>query len=358
MSLIDNMYKVDMTYNGFKPNRAYPYFRNVANPMKKNNIIKDKIFLLVIVLLSVFISLSVVSCTVEPKKYVIAIINPNPGLNEVVEKFKSGLNGYGYVEGKNTTYIYVNNAREIDPALQEFKKNKVDLIFTLTTPATIKAKIAMEGTGIPVVFGTSYDPVKGGIVKSLLHQEENITGIKVGGGTQKALEWLLRIAPEVKRIFVPVKFDTEATSLSLEELKKIATKLKIELIISNIETLQDLKAALSSIPENVGAIFIVNSIFIVSNIDIIVETAIQRKLPTGAGMGQYKNGVTITYGQDYKHSGEQASRLADKILQGIPASSLPVETADYFLGINLKTAKAIDLEIPDDILIQADFVVR
>jgi putative ABC transport system substrate-binding protein len=182
---------------------------------------KTRLFPPVIILLSVFISLSAVSCTKKPeKKYVIAIINPNPQLNDVVRGFKNKMSEYGYVQGGNTTYMTINNLRDIDLAMPEFRQNKVDLIYTLTTPATMKAKNVMELTGIPVVFGTSYDPVKGGIVKRLAYQAENITGIKVGGSTQKALEWLLKIAPKVKRIFVPVKIDTEAATLSLAELKE------------------------------------------------------------------------------------------------------------------------------------------
>jgi putative ABC transport system substrate-binding protein len=301
--------------------------------------------------------MSIVSCKKEPRKYVIGIINPNPKLNAVVEGFKSGMTGYGYVEGENTTYIPVYDLKGIDPALLDFKEKKVDLVLTFTTPATKKAKKAMEGTGIPVVF-TSFDPVRGGIVKSLLHPEENITGIKVGGNTQKALEWLLAISPEARRILVPVKYDTKAASLSLAELKKAAAKFKVDLIISKVETIEDLKATLSSMPEDVDAIFIVRSIFVVSNLEMIVETAIKRKIPTGAGPSQYINGVTITFGRSYKRSGEQVSRLAHKIFQGTPATILPVETVEFFLGINLKTAQASGLEIPDHILTQATYIVR
>jgi putative ABC transport system substrate-binding protein len=307
----------------------------------------------------IFISLSILSCTNTPKenKYVIGIINPNPKLIAVTNGFKSEMTGHGYIEGENITYVNVDNSGEIDSALLDFKEQTVDLVLTFTTPATKKAKNALKGTGIPVVF-TSFDPVRGGIVKSLSNQEENITGIKVGGNTQKALEWLLAISPETRRILVPVKFDTKAASLSLAALKEGAAKLKVDLIVSNVETIEDLQATLSSMPEDVGAIFILNSIFIVTNLDLIVETAIKHKIPTGGGSGQYKNGLTITYGRSHKRSGENAGRLAHKILHGTPASSLPIETEDFFLGINLRTARASGLKIPYFVLDQADFIIR
>ncbi len=312
-------------------------------------------------LLISFLSLFLLSCTASPpeeKKYVVGIINPNLKVESIVDGFKEGMTGYGYVEGENTTYIKVSSFKEIDSALNDFKEKKVDLVFTITTPATKKAKKAMEGTNIPVVFGTAFDPVKGGIVKSLKHEGENITGIKVRGMMQKSLEWLLAGAPDIKRIFVPVKIDTKAAPLSLADLKEAAVKLNVELLIRKVETLEDLERELSSMPQDVDAVYIIHSIFVISNLDTILDTAMKRKLPMGAGAGQYKNGVTISYGPEFKRSGEKSSRLAHRILQGTPASSLPIETADYFLGINLKTAKDIGLEIPYEIADQADFIVR
>jgi putative ABC transport system substrate-binding protein len=229
---------------------------------------------------------------------------------------------------------------------------------TLTTPVTKKAKKAMKGTGIPVLFGTAFDPVKSGVVKSLAHHSDNITGIKVGGNTQKALDLLIAIAPGTKRIFVPVKYDTQAASLSITELKSAAKTLKVDLLISEVSTLEELQAAFSSMPEDVNGIFIVNSIFIASNIKHIIDASIKIKIPVGAATHVYRHGAVVSYSQRGQHSGEQASRLAHKMLQGTPASSLPVETADFFLGINLKTANSIGLEIPYDILDQADFIIR
>lgn len=318
------------------------------------------IILSITLFLAASIPLSLTSCTKrdEDNKYVIGIMNPNPRLNMVVDGFKKGMAGYGYVENKNITYIIVNRAEDFDSSLKDFKNSNVNLVMTLTTPATKKAKIAMKGTDIPVVFGTSFDPVKSGIVKSLTHQADNITGIKVGGNTQKALDLLLAVSPGTKRVLVPVKFDTKAASLSLAELEEAAEKLRVDLLVSRVESLNDLQGALTSLPEDVDAVFIINSIFIVSNIKHIIEASIKLKIPVGAATHMAPHGGVISYSQRGERSGEQAGRLAHKILQGTPASRLPVETADFFLGINLKTAKAIGLEIPYDILDQADYVIR
>ncbi|RPI35709.1 MAG: hypothetical protein EHM54_07560 [Nitrospiraceae bacterium] len=174
----------------------------------------------------------------------------------------------------------------------------------------------------------------------------------------KALEWLLLIAPDTKRVFVPVKFDTSAAQMSLADLKDAAARLNVDLLISKVESTDELRAALSSIPKGTDAIFIIHSLLIVSNLDTVLKTALKRRLPTASGSGLYENGVTVSYGQDHRHTGKHAAELADKILQGSPASSLPFKSADFFLGINLDNAKKIGLNIPEHILQQAAFIIH
>ncbi|HSB30327.1 MAG TPA: ABC transporter substrate binding protein, partial [Candidatus Sulfobium mesophilum] len=227
-------------------------------------------------LLLIFISLSILSCRRQPveKEYVIGVINLNPTMSSMVEGFKEGLAGKGYVEGKNVTYMQLKDPEDLDRVLGDLKVRRADLILAVTTPAMEKAQNAVRGTGIPIV-GISFDPVRGGIVDSMVYKKENTTGIRVGGVVKKALEWLLLIVPHTKRVFVPVKFDTSAAESSLADLKDVATILNVDLLISNIEGRDDLRTALSSIPKDIDAVFIPHSLLIVSNLDTILETAVK-----------------------------------------------------------------------------------
>ncbi len=128
--------------------------------------------------------------------------------------------------------------------------------------------------------------------------------------------------------------------------------------MAEVKNKDELEESLSSITGNSDAIFVVNSILIVSNLHTIVDTATKLKLPTAAGIGKFKSGLLITYGQDYSASGEKAGRMVRRILNGESPSDLPIETTDFFLGVNLQTAKAIGITIPEDILQQADFIIR
>jgi putative ABC transport system substrate-binding protein len=293
---------------------------------------------------------------VKPKKYTIGIINTNPQLEAVVAGFKSGLSKFGYIEGKNVEYVYKMtppDPDQIDAALREVLSGKSDMLFACTGPVARRAKKLAAET-VPIVFAPVYYPVKSGLVESLSRPGPNITGIQIGGSAANALQWLLEIDPRVKRIYVP--FDTTqdvAAKYSLEDLEEGAGKLGVELVVSKVSTVKKLVAAL-----DVHAVWLLNSPLLVSNVTEYVKAANRRRLPTASSTSQSRAGILITYGQESMRTGEQASFLAHKILSGARPSDLPVETSDFFLGINLQTAKAVGLEIPESILQQAHFLTR
>ncbi|MDH4230805.1 MAG: ABC transporter substrate-binding protein, partial [Nitrospirota bacterium] len=296
----------------------------------------------------------------QGKTYVIGFVNPNPGEKEGAQGFLKNMPKHGYIEGKNVTYIRceTQDIEIIDAAVKDMVNKKVDLIFTMTTPAAKIAKERTAGTNIPVVF-VGYDPVASGVARSLVSPGGNLTGIQLSGSTEKLFEWLLATAPHTKNIFVPITFDTDAAKYSLEALKQAAAKLNLNLTISEVSTVEELHASLSSMPENTDAIFILHSWLVGSHLNAVIDKAIERKIPAvSAGHVSYYDGVVMSYGPIDDSAGAQAARLADKILRGTSTRDLPVETAGFFLGINLKTAKAIGLEIPNDVLQQAAFIIR
>jgi len=324
--------------------------------MKKNKMHSSIILIGIAVLMTGLL----ITAACKGKVYVIGFVNPNPGEKEGAQGFLSNMPKHGYIEGKNVTYIKceTQDKQIIDAAIKDMVKKKVDLIFTMTTPAARMAKKHTEGTNIPVVFAM-YDAVSSDVAKSLITPGGNLTGIQFRGSTEKSLEWLLAVVPRAKNIFVPIAFDTGAAKLSLEDLKQAAAKLNLKLTISEVATVEELNASLSSMPKNTDAIFMLHTWLVGSHLDAIIDKAIERKIPViSAGHVSYDDGVVMSYGPLDNFSGAQAVRLADNILHGTPPRDLPVETASFYLGINLKTAKAIGLEIPNDVLQQADFIIR
>jgi putative ABC transport system substrate-binding protein len=327
--------------------------------MKKN---KTYIALsLILIAVSLTFLLVNYSCQEKEKTYVIGYINPNPEEEEGAQGFLRNMPKFGFIEGKNVTYIKFEgrDIKGMEDAVKDMAAKHVDLIFTMTTTAVKIAKQITEGTNIPVVF-VMYNAVGTGVVKSLIRPGGNLTGVQLRGSTPKSLEFLLKIVPYTKHIFVPVKFDTGAAKQSLEDLRQSAVKCGFKITVSEVATVEELRASMSSMPKDIDAIFLLHSWLVGSNMDIVIDNAIRRKVPViTAGHVDYKTGVVLSYSPLDDRTGLQAARLAHSILlDKTHPSDLPVETADFFLGINLKTAQSMRLKITDDILQQADFIIR
>ena len=316
---------------------------------------------LLLVILLLFMSIGCTKVSQNGKTYTVGVVNLNADHEKILSGFKKGLAELGYAEGQNITYIY-NGVRsrvtDIESDLKSFVDQKVDLILSITTPATKKAKQMTTGTGIPVVFAPVFDPVDSGIVESLIKTRNNLTGIKVGGNSGKALDWLLKIAPDIKTISVPFNSNNKATVQSLQDLQQTADKIGVALIVHEVNNREDLEYLFENLPPQADALWLLNSHFLVKHTDLFVAAAVRHRLPIGSGTSQVDDGVLVTYGQDTFRTGELAAVLAHKIFQGVSPESLPVETTDFFLGINLKTANAIGVDISNDILHVADTIIR
>jgi ABC-type uncharacterized transport system substrate-binding protein len=176
--------------------------------------------------LAIIIFVALYFTSFSPQTFVIGYINPNPTEFEGAQGFLRNLPKYGFKEGQNTTIIKIETTdkTEIEESIRDMVEKKVDLIFTMTTPATKMAKRITRGTDIPVVF-IIYDAIKSGIVESLVNHKGNLTGIQLRGSTAKALEKLVEIAPDTKHLLTPVCFDTGAAKRSLKDLQNSAAEI-------------------------------------------------------------------------------------------------------------------------------------
>ena len=295
----------------------------------------------------------------EQKSYTVGILNPNPGTWDICRSFMEELQKTSQASGNKVHFVEskCESPCDIDTALKTLLEKNPDIIFTVTTPATKKAKKITTGKDIPVIFAM-YDPVGSGVIQSLFQPGGNYTGIQIRGSAPKGLEWLLTLAPEIKHIYVPIKFDTKAAKQSLVDLRNVAESLGIKITATELNTQEELDEALASIPEDVDALFLLHSILTSANAKKIADEAINRKLPTAASSGLSSQGVLISFGINHLRVGKQAARQAHMVLQGEPAGHLPSEIADFSLDLNLQTAAKIGLTITDDIVVQADNLVR
>jgi putative ABC transport system substrate-binding protein len=243
--------------------------------------------------------------------------------------------------------------REIESLLAQ----DVDMLFTAGSAITLKARRAVSGKAIPVVFAAVASPVERGVVDSIPQPGGDLTGVQVGLEIPKALQWLVTIVPGAKKVYVPYNPDEEVSTITLAALDKAAAQLGIQIIGGQVHSVEEAVVAIESLPEDVGAVFRIPSPTLDSRNDELSRAAIRRRLPMGAGL-PLDEAVLFTFAADMFAAGKQAARLAGRIREGVDPADLPVESAEIFLAINLKTAEAIGLDIQDTILLQADTIIR
>lgn len=318
-------------------------------------------FILTISLISSLI-LGACSGTSEKKMYTIGVANLSASFEPMLDGFKAGMEAEGFIEGQNVTYLYdgpAGNPDALAGVLEDLKSKKVDLVLTFGTTATLKAKQILEGTDIPVIFGPVTDPIGSGVVTDLQKPGGNLTGIRTGNPTPKRLEWLMAMVPDIQRIYVFNNPKDNSSVQALATLTDTASIFNVELVVRDASTAEEIDAGLRAIPEGTDAIFVLASAFLEAQIGKFVDSAAQNKLPLSMpATDNVRAGALTSFGQDNAPLGKQASRLAVQILRGVKPADLPVETAEIFMSINLKTANTIGLYIPNGIIRQADVVVR
>jgi putative ABC transport system substrate-binding protein len=330
-----------------------------SNERSQDRIHKGRIILV----WGVVLGLLLTACGAGKKNYTIGVINIVPALDSTLDGFKEGMAELGYIEGENITYIYEGATTDIDQldlVAQGLVEANVDLILSITTPATQAAQRATTNTDIPVVFVPVTDPVSAGLVDSLRQPGGNITGVTFGIQEGRRLEWLVQIVPTIEQVYIVYNPDDPSPVLALEAASEVAAQLGVELITREVRSPEEITAAIENIPEEADAVFSMPDSLVSTRVSDLIEAATELELPTsGANTEDVKiRGVLTSYSMEQTSSGKQAARMADQIFQGIKPADLPVETAEFYLAINLRTAEAIGVDISDDILLQADIIVR
>jgi putative ABC transport system substrate-binding protein len=343
----------DNVYSALSPGEGQAMFRHLKAPRTRLRHI--------LCLMLTGILLTACGGTTPAKIYTIGVVNYVPALAPVFEGFKARMTELGYVEGQNVTYIY-HGVLAPDRALLEHEIKRImdqksDLFLTLGTLPTLAAKKVLQGTDIPVVFAPVINPVEEGVVESISRPGGNVTGIQNGDTIPKALEWLHIVAPHATKIAVLYHPNDNVALTAITPLPALVAALGVELLLIEAQSLEAVRAAIADLPKDV-AIFLVPTPSL-EPLGTLTEAAVQRGLAVGVNNIRYlQSGGISMFGADYFAMGQQAARLADQVLKGAKPADLPVETAEYFLKINLKTAAAIGLDIPDEVLRQAHSVIR
>jgi putative ABC transport system substrate-binding protein len=278
--------------------------------------------------------------------------------------FLEGLKETGYVDGQNVAveYRYAKNQVDRLPALAaDLVRRRVAVILARDTPATLAAKAAT--TTIPIVFGVGSDPVALGLVASLNRPGGNLTGIakldaELG---PKRLQMLRELKPNAPRFGVLADPAYPATQSVIADLQAAASTLGLQLIVVNASTDRDLETAFTSLSQQrIGAVLVSNSTLYNRRTEQLAALAARHALPAIFPLREYAiAGGLMSYGGSTGDTFHQVGIITARILKGEKPTDLPVEQITKIdLVINLKTAKALGLTVPETLLATADEVIQ
>jgi putative ABC transport system substrate-binding protein len=332
---------------------------------RKHAVDYHKITAVVLTATLISITFSLSSCTKDGEnghRWTIGLVTNNRNGLRNIEGFQDKMAELGYIVGRNVKYMFEGfpvKGSDLDAVLNEMIKAKVDLIFTAGTPTGVAAHRITTGTNIPVIFGVIADPIAAGVLNNLTRPGGNMTGIKLGDNQSRRLQFLLEVSPDIKRILIPYNPEDAASFSAVEQLKNIVSDLGVKIVEKWAHNDKEVFELLDNLPEALDAIFLVPGTTVNIHLPKVLSVAHARKLPvSGPSLAQVEEGALITYGFNHYEAGRQAARMADYVLKGADPGELPVETAEFFMAVNLQTAEKIGLQVPYSILQQAKIIVR
>ncbi|HKF10507.1 MAG TPA: ABC transporter substrate-binding protein [Xanthobacteraceae bacterium] len=280
-----------------------------------------------------------------------------------VAAFVQRLRELGWIENRTVAIEYrwaegrTERAAEI---AAEFVRRKVDVIVTSSTAGAVAA---MQATSvIPVIFAAAGDPVGTGLVASLARPDGNVTGLSIQQTdlAAKKLELLREVVPSLGRLAILANVDAPSVVLDMREVQATARTLGLEVITLEIRRGEDIVPAFEALNGRAEALYVVIDPLVNIHRVRINTLALAARLPT---MHTFREGVEagglMSYGANFPDLFRRAADFVDKILRGAKPGDIPVEQPTKFdLVVNLTTAKALGLEVPQTLLARADEVIE
>lgn len=293
------------------------------------------------------------------------------GITQIVEHtsldaarqgFMDSLKDNGYIEGENVVFDFKNAQNDKSNAIsiaQKFVNDKVDLIFAISTPSA--QAVAQATDEIPVLITAVTDPVDAGLVQSMDKPGTNVTGTTDLNPVHLQLELVKKFVPDAKKVGVLYNAGESNSEVQVAIAREAAEELGLELVEASVATTADVSQAAASLEGRVDAIYVPTDNTVVAALQTVIKVAEDSRIPVIVGEGDsVENGGLATYGIDYYVLGRQTGDMAVKVLRGeADPADMPVESQkDLQLYINKKAAEAMGVEIPAELLEQADKIIE
>jgi len=286
-----------------------------------------------------------------------------PGAVTAVARFREGMQTQGFSRGAayEIDYLWEEHIERVPARMHALLGCRPDLVVAITTPVALAAAKATRE--VPIVFGTVSDPVASGLVQSLARPGGNVTGVAniLSALSGKLVELAREILPGARRIAVLWNPDNPAKALELRELEAHAQRAGIACLRFPARSAAEIEAAVSSLdPTKVGALVVLSETLTHFNREGIARLALAARMPTLFNYAPHvEAGGLAAYSPDYELQAMRLGELAGRILAGASPATLPVEQPNRFLlTVNLRTARALGLDLPPAVLLRADRAIE
>jgi ABC-type uncharacterized transport system substrate-binding protein len=293
----------------------------------------------------------------------VGVLFADPWGPEMVEGFRQGLLDAGYAEGRDLVFKWQSahgNYDRLPRLAADLVRGKVDVIVVTDTPSAQAAKRATSS--IPVVIAAVADPIGSGLVTSFAHPDANVTGITIRPELSgKRLQLLKEVIPRVARLAVLWNPATPWHTKAIEDLRAVAPSLEMDLSLVAVRTPEQIGPAFSAVSgAHAQALYVIADALFVAHRTTLLKLAAKARLPVIYAERNFAEaGALMSYGANYEDLFRRAADFVDKILKGAKPGDLPIEQPTKFeLVVNLKTAKDLEITIPESILLRADEVIR
>jgi putative tryptophan/tyrosine transport system substrate-binding protein len=278
-------------------------------------------------------------------------------------KFVQQLHELGWMEGRTVTIAYrwaEGSPKSVAEFAAEFVQLKVDVIVTHSNVALVAAKQATSM--IPIVFGAAGDPVGAGLVASLARPGGNVTGVSIQqtDTAAKRLELLRGVVPHLRRLAILTNVGNPAAMLEMNEVQAGTRRLGLDPANFEFRRSEDIASAFEALRGRADALYVCNDPLVAANRIRISTLASSMRLPTIYNFREnVEAGGLMSYGANIPDMFRRAAYMVDKILRGAKPADIPVEQPTKFdLVINLTTAKALGLTVPESFLLRADEIIE
>lgn len=292
--------------------------------------------------------------TAKKDMYTIGLLQyaEHPSLDNCRKGFIEGLAEAGFVEGKNVKFVYKNAQADnsIDQQIAtQFVSSQVDMIGAVATPSAQAAFNAAEPAGIPVIYVAVSDPVGAQLTGEDGKSGKAVTGVSDLIPAEKQLEMIRAFLPDAKKIGILYSTSEANSKAQLKLYKDAAPEFGFEIVESGIATTADVGTAADALISKVDCFTNLTDNTVVSALPTLLDKANKAKIPVfGSEVEQVKNGCLASEGIDYVMLGQQAGKMAARVLNGEDITKIPFETvSNYSADVNTTTLKQLGLTMPD-----------